>query len=71
MGEPVLLLSAGHRTFEKVQVACSGQAYEEHVVVVDAWDFDVLVRMKQPCELLAMAHVDDRIRRPVGDEQRT
>ena len=70
MGEQVLLLTGRYRAFEEVQVSRGDEADEEHVVVVDARDFDVLVRVKQPCELLAMMHVDDGIRGSVSDEQR-
>jgi hypothetical protein len=69
VGEPVLLLR-GYRAFEEIEVSGGNQADEEHVVVVDARDFDVLVRMKNPGELLAMVHVDDGICCSVYDEQR-
>jgi hypothetical protein len=46
MGEPVLLLTGGYRAFEEVQVSRGDEADEEHVVVVDARDLDVLVRVK-------------------------
>ena len=51
MGEPVLLLTAGHRDLEKVQVTGGDQIDEKHVVVVDSRDFDAFVGVKEPCAM--------------------
>lgn len=50
---------AWHGAFEEAQVSSRDRADEEHVVVVDSRDFDVLVRSKKPSELFAMMYVDD------------
>jgi hypothetical protein len=71
MGEPVLLLTAGHRALEKVQVTGGDETDEKHVVVVDSPDFDVFVGVKEPCELFAAVNVDDGIRGSVRNEQWT